>query len=145
MKKIILLVAVFFFSFKLSAQEWQTDFETAKQISSEENRPIVLVFQGSDWCAPCIKLDREIWSSEEFKAYAKDHFVMLQADFSRKKKNSLPDVQQQKNNQLAEKYNKQGYFPFVVILDNEGNVLGEAGYEKTTPAAYIEKLESFVK
>ncbi|PHR15008.1 MAG: thiol-disulfide isomerase [Aequorivita sp.] len=145
MKKIILLVAVFFFSFKLSAQEWQTDFETAKQISSEENRPIVLVFQGSDWCAPCIKLDREIWSSEEFKAYAKDHFVMLQADFPRKKKNSLPDVQQQKNNQLAEKYNKQGYFPFVVILDNEGNVLGEAGYEKTTPAAYIEKLESFVK
>tara|TARA_R110000850_G_scaffold21650_1_gene63523 strand:+ start:752 stop:1189 length:438 start_codon:yes stop_codon:yes gene_type:complete len=145
MKKIILLVAVIFFSFKLSAQEWQTDFETAKQISSEENRPIVLVFQGSDWCAPCIKLDREIWSSEEFKAYAKDHFVMLQADFPRKKKNSLPDVQQQKNNQLAEKYNKQGYFPFVVILDNEGNVLGEAGYEKTTPAAYIEKLESFVK
>ncbi|MBG43266.1 MAG: thiol-disulfide isomerase [Aequorivita sp.] len=145
MKKIILLVAVFFFSFKLSAQEWQTDFETAKQISSEENRPIVLVFQGSDWCAPCIKLDREIWSSEEFKAYAKDHFVMLQADFPRKKKNSLPNVQQQKNNQLAEKYNKQGYFPFVVILDNEGNVLGEAGYEKTTPAAYIEKLESFVK
>ncbi len=145
MKKIILLVAVIFFSFKLSAQEWQTDFETAKQISSEENRPIVLVFQGSDWCAPCIKLDREIWSSEEFKAYAKDHFVMLQADFPRKKKNSLPNVQQQKNNQLAEKYNKQGYFPFVVILDNEGNVLGEAGYEKTTPAAYIEKLESFVK
>ncbi|MAP93312.1 MAG: thiol-disulfide isomerase [Ponticaulis sp.] len=145
MKKIILLVAVIFCSFKLSAQEWQTDFETAKQISSEENRPIVLVFQGSDWCAPCIKLDREIWSSEEFKAYAKDHFVMLQADFPRKKKNSLPDVQQQKNNQLAEKYNKQGYFPFVVILDNEGNVLGEAGYEKTTPAAYIEKLESFVK
>ncbi|QQX77102.1 MULTISPECIES: thioredoxin family protein [Aequorivita] len=145
MKKIILLVAVIFCSFKLSAQEWQTDFETAKQISSEENRPIVLVFQGSDWCAPCIKLDREIWSSEEFKAYAKDHFVMLQADFPRKKKNSLPDVQQQKNNQLAEKYNKQGYFPFVVVLDNEGNVLGEAGYEKTTPAAYIEKLESFVK
>tara|TARA_R110002012_G_scaffold81440_6_gene206030 strand:+ start:5204 stop:5641 length:438 start_codon:yes stop_codon:yes gene_type:complete len=145
MKKIILLVAVIFCSFKLSAQEWQTDFETAKQISSEENRPIVLVFQGSDWCAPCIKLDREIWSSEEFKAYAKDHFVMLQADFPRKKKNSLPNVQQQKNNQLAEKYNKQGYFPFVVILDNEGNVLGEAGYEKTTPAAYIEKLESFVK
>ena len=94
MKKIILLVAVIFCSFKLSAQEWQTDFETAKQISSEENRPIVLVFQGSDWCAPCIKLDREIWSSEEFKAYAKDHFVMLQADFPRKKKNSLPNVQQ---------------------------------------------------
>ncbi|MBK5213283.1 MAG: thioredoxin family protein [Flavobacteriaceae bacterium] len=145
MKKIVSLFAAIVFSITLSAQEWQTDFETAKQISSEENRPIILVFQGSDWCAPCIKLDREIWSTYEFKNYSKDHFVMLQADFPRKKKNALPDVQQQKNNQLAEKYNKQGYFPFVVVLDKEGNVLGEAGYEKTSPEAYIEKLESFAK
>ncbi|MEH6765455.1 MAG: thioredoxin family protein [Aequorivita antarctica] len=145
MKKIILLFAAIVFSITVSAQEWQNDFETAKQISSEENRPIILVFQGSDWCAPCIKLDREIWSTDEFKAYAKEHFVMLQADFPRKKINALPDVQQQKNNQLAEKYNKQGYFPFVVVIDKEGNVLGEAGYEKTSPTAYIEKLKSFLK
>jgi len=145
MKKIIPLLTAIVFSITLSAQEWQTDFETAKQISSEENHPIVLVFQGSDWCAPCIKLDREIWSTEEFKTYAKDHFVMLQADFPRKKKNALPDDQQQKNNQLAEKYNEQGYFPFVVVLDKEGALLGEAGYENTTPKEYIEKLESFIK
>ena len=145
MKKILLLFAAILFSITLSAQEWQTDFETAKELSSDENRPIILVFQGSDWCAPCIKLDREIWSTDEFKAYAKDHFVMLQADFPRKKKNALPDEQQQKNNQLAEKYNKQGYFPFVVVLDKEGKVLGEAGYEKTSPEAYIEKLESLAK
>lgn len=145
MKKALLLLTALTFSIMVSAQEWQTDFDAAKQISSKENLPIILVFQGSDWCAPCIKLDREIWSTEEFKTYAKDHLVMLLADFPRKKKNTLPDVQQQKNNQLAEKYNKQGYFPFVVILDKEGNVLGEAGYEKTTPLAYIAKLESFVK
>jgi hypothetical protein len=70
---------------------------------------------------------------------------MLQADFPRKKKNALPDEQQLKNNQLAEKYNKQGYFPFVVVLDKDGAILGEAGYEKTSPTAYIEKLESFIK
>jgi thioredoxin-related protein len=144
MKKIIPLIVAIVFSITLSAQEWHTDFETAIQISSEENHPIILVFQGSDWCAPCIKLDREIWSTEEFKAYSKDHFVMLQADFPRKKKNALPDELQQKNNQLAEKYNKQGYFPFVVVLDKEGAILGEAGYENTTPTEYIKKLESFI-
>ncbi len=145
MKKVILVFFALAFTITLSAQEWQTDFETAKNLASEVNRPIILVFQGSDWCAPCIKLDREIWSSEEFKSYSKEHFVMLQADFPRKKANALSDEQQQKNNQLAEKYNKQGYFPFVVILDKEGNLLGESGYEKTTPTAYIEKLVSFVK
>src|SRR5690606_8689504 len=98
----ILVFCAIAFTITLSAQEWQTDFEAAKQISSEEKLPIILVFQGSDWCAPCIKLNLEIWSSEEFKSYSKEHFVMLQADFPRKKINSLPDEQQQKNNQLAE-------------------------------------------
>ena len=59
------------------AQEWQTDFNSAKELASAENKPIILVFQGSDWCAPCIKLDREIWSSDTFKEYASEHYIML--------------------------------------------------------------------
>ena len=73
----------------IQAQNWQTDIDQAKVLAAKENRKIVLVFQGSDWCAPCIKLEREIWSTEEFNDYAKDHFIMLQADFPRKKNNQL--------------------------------------------------------
>ena len=144
MKKLSLLLMVMLTSVSFS-QDWITDFQTAKSIAKKENKAIVLVFQGSDWCAPCMKLEREIWSTETFKKYAKDHFVMLQADFPRRKKNALPNEQQEKNNMLFEKYNKNGYFPFVVILDANGNVLGETGYEKTTPQQYINKLESFIK
>lgn len=145
MKKSIGIFTVILFSiFQLHAQEWQTDFDTAKQLASQKDEPIVLVFQGSDWCAPCIKLDREIWSSDEFKNYSKEHFVMLQADFPRKKANALPDAQQEKNNKLAEKYNTQGYFPFVVVLDKNGKVLGETGYVKTSPSEYINQLNAFL-
>jgi thiol-disulfide isomerase/thioredoxin len=42
------------------AQNWQTDFEEAKRIASEQNKNIIIVFSGSDWCAPCIKLDKNI-------------------------------------------------------------------------------------
>jgi len=142
-KKIILIV--FFFSTIISAnaQEWLTDFEDAKKVASEKNQNIVLVFQGSDWCAPCIKLDIEIWSTDEFKKYAKDHFVMLQADFPRKKSNKLEKAQQEKNNNLAEKYNKQGFFPHVVVLNKQGNVLGRTGYKKVSPSDYIKLLASF--
>lgn len=127
------------------AQDWQTDFAAAREIATNEDRPIVLVFQGSDWCAPCIKLDRDIWSADAFKTYAKNHFVMLQADFPRRKKNALSEAQSRANAELAEMYNKSGAFPLVVVLDNEGNVLGETGYKQATPAAYIEELTSFVK
>ena len=96
----------------VNAQEWQTDFARAKEIASKENRPIILVFQGSDWCAPCIKLDREVWGTEAFKTYAKKHYVMLQADFPRKSKNALSEEQTKANAKLAEKYNK--------IVDGDG-------------------------
>jgi len=142
-KKAIFLLALLFSSLFIQAQNWQTDLQTAEKIAAEKNEPIVLVFQGSDWCAPCIKLDRSVWSTETFKSYSKEHFVMLQADFPRRKENALSEEQQEKNNQLAEKYNKNGIFPLVVVLDKNGTVLGETGYMKTTPEEYIKYLESF--
>lgn len=136
----ILLVLM---STPLFSQEWLTDFTLARQLASKEHKPILLVFQGSDWCAPCIKLDREVWSTDEFKAYAADRLVLVKADFPRRAKNALPEVQQKANSKLAETYNKTGIFPLVVILDETGQVLGKTSYNKMTPAAYIAHLESF--
>jgi len=133
-----LLISTFGFS-----QEWQTDLNDAKQIAQSKNQNIILVFQGSDWCAPCIKLEKEIWSTDVFKAYAKDNFVMLKADFPKKKQNRLPKEQQEKNDALAEKYNNQGHFPLVVVLDKTGKVLGTTGYKKVSPEEYIKILTSF--
>lgn len=144
MKKII-FISFFIFSLSATSQNWITDFESAKKAAKDENQNIILVFQGSDWCAPCIKLDREIWSTEVFKEYAQDHFVMLQADFPRKKQNKLSKEQQEHNNALAENYNINGYFPFVVVLDHTGNVLGETSYKKISPEQYIDVLNSFSK
>lgn len=127
----------------INAQSWQTDFDSAIQDASTSNRIIILVFKGSDWCAPCIKLDKDVFQTEKFKQYAKEHFVLLEADFPRKKKNALPEELQKKNNALAEKYNPNGIFPFVVILNDLGQVLGETGYMKTTVNEYILHLESF--
>ena len=68
---------------------------------------------------------------------------MVQADFPRKKQNALSAEQTEHNRMLAEKYNKSGYFPFVVVLNNEGEVLGETGYKKLSPKEYIDLLNSF--
>ncbi len=145
MKKILVILSLCLSTVcSLPAQEWLTDIDTAKEISIKEHKPIILVFQGSDWCAPCMKLEREIWSTEEFKEYAKGTYVLLKADFPRKRKNLLPADQQAKNNQLAEKYNTDGFFPLVVVLDQNGEVLGKTGYEKVAPKAFIEILNSFL-
>jgi len=143
MKNSLFLGVFLFISLGIQSQNWHTDLDEAKTMASQNNQKIILVFKGSDWCAPCIKLEREVLSTEYFRTYAKDHFVLLEADFPKRKKNALPDDLQKKNNELAERYNKRGVFPFVVVLDKDGNVLGETGYFKTTPEAYITHLESF--
>ncbi len=140
----ICIVLLFFGTHTIvNAQSWLTDFEKAKSSAKVTSKKIVLVFQGSDWCAPCIKLDKEIWDTEVFKAYSKDHFVMLKADFPKRSKNALTKEQQEHNDKLAEAYNKNGYFPYVVVLDENGKVLGSTGYKKSSPSEYIKILESF--
>ena len=137
------MIGCFLLIQNLSAQEWQINFEKAKDLAQKNDNNIVLVFQGSDWCAPCIKLDREVWSTDEFQNLAKDRFVMLKADFPRRKKNQLSEAQESHNKSLASKYNPNGYFPYVVVLDPSGKVLGQSGYEKTSPKAYFNKLNAF--
>ncbi|MFD2823484.1 thioredoxin family protein [Lacinutrix iliipiscaria] len=145
MKKSIALIIFLLFTISLTAQEWITSFEEAKNIATKNNHNIVLVFQGSDWCGPCIKLDKEVWSTSSFQKLAENHFVMLQADFPRRKQNRLSSELQAQNNKLAESYNPNGYFPYVVVLNTKGKVLGTLGYEKTTPELYFDKLIAFEK
>lgn len=139
--------AILFFLFvtsALAAQNWKFDFDAAKLNAENENKLIVLVFQGSDWCAPCIKLEQNIWSDTTFLEYADENLVMVKADFPRKKKNHLSDEQTEKNRALAEKYNKRGYFPFVVIFNSRGKQIGTTGYDKNkSPQDYIDLIKSF--
>ena len=120
-------------------------FEAAKTIAENESKNIILVFSGSDWCAPCIKLDRTIWQSEEFKKASKENWVLVKADFPKKKANLLPEEQKKANVALAEKYNREGSYPKVVILDKEGTILGILGYKNVSPTEYIEMIKSFEK
>ncbi len=127
----------------ISAQEWLTDLDEAVALAAKEDKKVVLVFQGSDWCGPCIKLDKNVWSTSVFKTYAASNYVMLKADFPKRKKNKLTTTQQEKNNKLAETYNPSGYFPLVVVLDKNKNALGKTGYKKVEVNEYIALLNSF--
>ncbi len=144
MKNILIAIALFTSSL-ISSQTWKTNLEEAKATAVEQNKNIVLVFSGSDWCAPCIKLDKNVWQSEVFKTYANEKLVLLRADFPKKKANALAEDIKKGNAALAEKYNKEGYFPFVVVLDKTGKVLAKKGYENQTADKYVSELQAIIK
>ncbi len=143
--KNILVICYLFFTSALFAQEWQPSYAKALAEAKEQHKPILLVFAGSDWCAPCIKLDATIWQSDVFRTYAKENYMLYKADFPRKKANRLPEAVAEQNKALAEKYNPNGHFPLVLLLDSNENVLGETGYLNRSPQTYINHLNSFVK
>ena len=144
MKKIAIIAFVFLTSFSF-AQEWQTNFEEAKKIANEQDKNVVIVFSGSDWCAPCIKLDKNIWQSEAFKKEAAAEWILVKANFPRKKANELSKEQTNHNRNLAEKYNADGSFPLVVVLDKNGKVLGKMGFKNVSPEEYIKMIHALEK
>ena len=144
MRKLLLLFALAISNFVVS-QEWQTNFEEAKKIATEQDKNVVIVFSGSDWCAPCIKLDKNIWQSEAFKKEAAAEWVLVKANFPRKKANELPKEQTEHNRKLAEKYNLEGSFPLVVVLDKNGKVLGKMGFKNVSPEEYIKMIHALEK
>lgn len=118
------------------APTWNTDLASALQQAKANNKPVLAVFSGSDWCKPCIMLQREVFDQPEFAQYAKDRLVLARFDFPRSKKNKLPASQIKLNEQAAAQLNQEGAFPLVVLLSPAGKVLAKTGYRPGGPATY---------
>ena len=126
----------------MSFTNWETDFEKAKQIATKEHKYILLNFSGSDWCGPCIRMHKEILGSEAFQQFAAEKLVMMNADFPRQKKNQLSKTLQKQNDQLADRYNSKGSFPFTAILDANGKILKSwDGFPKETPEVFLQEIK----
>lgn len=144
MMRYVVLVFTLFLSIGATAQDWKQDYDEALAQAANEDKPLILVFSGSDWCPPCKRLEKNVWSSEEFKSYSADKYVLYKADFPRKKANQLPQELLNQNKKLAEKYNPKGHYPLVLVLDKSEQVLGTTGYKKVSPDEYIAVLNSFL-
>jgi thioredoxin-related protein len=139
------VIFMLFFSVLVSAQDWKQDYNEALEQAIAEDKPLILVFSGSDWCPPCKRLDKNIWTSDKFKSFSSKEYVLYKADFPRKKINKLPQEQLNQNKKLAERFNPKGYYPLVLVLDKSEQVLGTTGYQKIGPEAYIAVLNSFLQ
>ena len=144
MKNILIVLFVIKSSLSYS-QNWKNNFDEVKEQALKENKNILLVFSGSDWCAPCIKLDKVVWKSDEFKSESEKYWVIYKADFPKKKANQLTPELTEINNKLAEKYNKNGSFPLVVLLDKTAKVIGMTGFKNISASEYIQLIHSLEK
>jgi protein disulfide-isomerase len=140
-RKFSAALLVFFSVTALSAADWQTDYAKALEIAKAQNKKVLLDFTGSDWCGPCIQLNRRAFSRPEFRAYADKNLVLVEVDYPQGKRQSAELVKQ--NEKLSKQYgiDEKG-FPTVVLLDPGGKVVREfTGYDGETAAELIAWIE----
>jgi thioredoxin-related protein len=121
---------------------WITSVEQGQQEAKANNKLVLLDFTGSDWCGWCVLLDREVFSKPKFKEYASKNLVLVEVDFPKMKQ--VSDATRKENVRLAQRYQIQG-FPTIIVLNSEGQVVGEFGYVKGGPDAFIAVLEKLRK
>jgi len=120
--------------------EWTTDYSAAMRQARTDKKKVFLFFTGSDWCGWCKRLDAEVLSTGDFKAYAREQLILVKLDFPR----STPQSTQVKarNQKLSEQYQVDGY-PTIVVLDSNGSAVGRLGYQPGGPRPFISELKKF--
>ncbi|RYZ00375.1 MAG: thioredoxin family protein [Chitinophagaceae bacterium] len=139
MKNILFLL--FSFAVAQHARAQPAGLGPALTQAAAEHKQVLLRFSGSDWCIPCIRMEKEVFHDSVFLRFAQAHLLLLNADFPRQKKHQLPPAQQAANDALAERYNAAGAFPLLVLLDAGGHVL-RRWEGAVAPARLIAELDA---
>jgi len=121
------------------APTWHTDFAAAKELAKQQQKLILADFTGSDWCGWCVKLKREVFDQPEFQSWAQKNVVLVELDYP--KRTEQPAELRQQNQRLQQQYGVRA-FPTILILDADGNRIGQLGYVAGGPAAWIPQAET---
>ena len=82
----ILISIVMLYCTRVEALDWETDLEIASLTTKASGKYMLLDFSGSDWCGWCKKLEKEVFSQDAFKDFAKKNLVCVLGRFSTEEK-----------------------------------------------------------
>jgi thioredoxin-related protein len=139
---VVAAVSVAFTSVVSAAEGWTEDYEKAKETAAKDGKDLLIDFTGSDWCGWCIKLTKEVFSKDGFKAEAPKHFVLVELDFPQQKEQ--PDAIKKQNEKLQEQFGIEG-FPTIVLADAKGRPYATTGYQEGGAEAYLKHLAELRK
>lgn len=138
MKRTITALLVFLAT-QAQSQEWKSDIEEAFREANAQGKNVLLFFSVSDACDLCRRLDNVVFQSEEFREYASKNLVLVKLDF----RNSMNSGNKADQLLVVEKYNKDGFFPWVVIIGQNQKVVGKLPlYNDQSPRQYVAQIQS---
>jgi phage shock protein E len=135
---------------------WTTDLPKAQAQAKAEKKLVFILIHGSDWCSTCRELQQQVLDTPEFKEFANQSLVLVDADFPESTPQS-PELKKA-NAAIKDRFNLGDIYPSVVVLNDAGvTVFQESGYRggglaevmpnwrrhvKTAPAAAAAKVKN---
>ncbi len=109
---------------------------------------MLLFFTGSDWCGWCHRLQREVFNTPAFTAWASSDVILVELDFPRNK--VLPQNIMEQNQMLQQQFGVQGYptvwFVNVTKEADKLNLapLSSSGYLQGGPEVWITNAKAII-
>lgn len=138
----ICFLLLLLFTYTTKAQVF-SDPEKAFTAAAAAGKPVLLVFQGSDWCIPCIQFEKKVLSAESFLRFTEDSLVVLKADFPQGKKIDPAYVSQYEK--LAEIFNPEGTFPKVLLLDAQQKSIATVPVHDPAAGTFIAEIKELIR
>ncbi|MEZ6093374.1 MAG: thioredoxin family protein [Pirellulaceae bacterium] len=113
------------------------DVAAALVDAKENNKDLLVLFTGSDWCPPCKKWEAEVFSQAEFLDTASTSFALIKLDFPNEIKQK--DELKERNREWQERFGITGY-PTVVVMDVEQRPIGFVAYLEGGPQPFLDVI-----
>lgn len=119
--KLFIFLILLSLNFRLvSAQDLEmlSNWEQALELAQKEQKQILIILTGSEWCAPCKKMDKRVIHQPAFQSYAQENLVIFLVDLP----GGVLDLNSQVN-QDYEKFKKKyetNTLPALVLARDNG-------------------------
>lgn len=135
----VLLVALMVSGVSVASAKgpWLTSIDEGMKKAKAEGKLVMVEFTGSDWCPPCMMMDKAVFSKKEFLEGAQKSYVLVKLDAPNK------DPELKKSTQkLMQEYKVMGV-PTVVLFDANGKEFKRfTATENPTVDEFLKRLET---
>jgi thioredoxin-related protein len=80
--KLITSILLLLINFSFCQKKYD-DWESAKKESEISKKNILIILTGSDWCKPCVKMEKNVIDTKEFIEYANQNLIILEINLQR--------------------------------------------------------------
>ncbi len=134
MKRVFLISLALFHGQLFASLPQVSDLSKGIQLAQLYNRPLILVFTGSDWCSWSQKVCKKLFESEEFSEAIGNNFIFVSLDFPTSVKVDAEKIEAKKQYGVTT-------FPTLLMLEPDGREVTRLSYSESSSDEFAHSLK----